>query len=221
MRGSFPSPEFAQTCKSAQIRIDKAKADLEALQSRLGKIQRNRDTLEVLGRNPDEEIKRTRGEIRTTEVELARARQALIHVFSDESTRSEVLRNTIWAAECLPQFEATKANLAKIGGLLRGISQEIAAFKSGAANVHHVSVTAFDAGIVEFNSLVAKFGAPGNYAVSSSSALVLTLQRAIVTALKSSGLEQAVDELRANIRLAPVGIKTGYVNPAFEGKRAE
>lgn len=219
MRESFPSPVFAQTCQSAQIRIDRAKVDLEVLQSRLGKIHRNREAVEVSGRNPDEEIKRTRDEIRTAETELAHARQDLVRLFSEESTRAEAVRSKVWEAECLPQVEAIKASLAKIVASLRGISQEIVALKSETANARPGSVTAFDAGIVEFNSLAAKFAAPGNYVVSPSSALVSTFQRAIVTAIKSAGLEQAVDELRAQLSLDPVGQKTGYVNPDYNGVR--
>jgi hypothetical protein len=220
MRDSFPSPLFAQTCQSAQIRIGKAKADLETLESRLGKIHRNREALEVAGRDPAAEIKRTRDEIRAAETELAHARQELVRVFFEESTRAEAARNKVWEAECLPLVEKTKANIAKIVAALREISQEIAALKSGAESVRSVSVATFDAGIVEFNSLAAKYGAPGNCTISPTSALVLTSQSAIAAVLKSGGLEQAVNELRASLNLDPVGLETGYVNPAFDGKSA-
>jgi hypothetical protein len=93
--------------------------------------------------------------------------------------------------------------------------------KSETANARSGSVTAFDAGIVEFNSLAAKFAAPGNFRISPSSALVATFERAIVAAIRSGGLEQAVNELRASLGLDPVGLKTGFVNPDYPGKSAQ
>ena|ERR1700723_803076 len=193
MQESFPSTNFAQRAESAQTRIVRGKADLEALELRLSKFERNREALEVGGKDPEAEIRRTRDDIGKVKIEIAHAHEAMQSLFSEERARFATLRSKIWAETCAEVVSTSATKLAAAATALRSISDAISDQKS---------LSQFDEGIKEMNRLVSLYRVPSNCGVSPSDGLESTLQGAVRSALASSGLDKALEELRVALKLA-------------------
>jgi hypothetical protein len=192
MQELFPSANFTQRAESAHARTTRAKVDLEALQSRLEKFERNRTGLELSGRDPDLEIRRVRDEIRKAETEIAHSQEAMRLLFSEERSRFTLLRQKIWTEQCAELVDASATKLTTAAAALRSISDAINA---------HKSLSDFDAGIVEINRLVSLFGLPGNCSLASSDGLTLTFQSAVRSAFANCGLAKAIEDLRVAVGL--------------------
>lgn len=194
MQESFPSINFAQRTQSAQTKIARFRADLEALELRLEKLGRNTETLEVAGKDPEAEIRRARADIAKVKIEIVHAQESLQAIFSEERSRFTLLRKQIWSEECADPVSTSTAKLVAAAAAVRSICTAINAVES---------TKSFDDGIAEFNRLALLFGLPGNFYLSPSDSLTLTFQSAVRSALANSGLVKAIEDLRVALKLDP------------------
>lgn len=198
MSESFPSPDFAQKVEAAQTRIDTAKGSLEELQNRLDKQRRNRESLELAGKNPDAEITRTRDEIKSAEIEVGRATEAMRLLFSDERGRHAPTRQEIWETKYVGLVRAGAAKLEALVSTLRLMSKELVALRASPA-ADTLSASTIDAGVAALNELVVKHRLPSNFLLDPKDSLAFCFQYAVRDALKKSELDAALKELREQL----------------------
>jgi hypothetical protein len=187
----FPSTGFAQRAAAAQTRITRFRADLEALELRLEKVGRNTEALELAGKDPAVEIRRTRDDIAKVKIEVARSQESLQLIFSEERTRFAAIRQKVWEETCAETASSSVTKLAMAAAAVRSICTEVGL----------KSTKALDDGIAEVNRLVGVYRLPNNLGVPSTNGLTITLENALRGALASSGLAEAIEDLRVALRL--------------------
>jgi HAMP domain-containing protein len=195
MSESFPSLSFARSAEAAAQRLENAKREVETLQERLAKFRRNREALEVSGKNPDDEIARTREEITAGELEVNRAKETLYAIFSEERERYVPTRQALWESSYLPLLTAASAELGALACTLRRMAEELAALKT-APVVGVASISALDFQVAAHNALVKQLGMPSNLAINPQESLSGPFEHGVRRVLAESELPGALRELR-------------------------
>jgi hypothetical protein len=203
----FPSPDFVQRADSAAQRLENAKREVETLQEQLAKFRRNREALEISGKNPDDEISRTRDEMARAELEVNRAKEATHSLFLEERERFAPARQDLWENLYLPIVTTAAGQFTAAVVTLQRMSRELAALEeppiAGSA-----SISALDADASAHNALVAKFRMPSNMAINPRDSLAAPFEHAVRQMLAKSNLVAALKELHRCLGLEdqPQGI---------------
>jgi hypothetical protein len=216
---SFPSPDFVSNAAAGQARVEKAKSDLESLQERLPKLQRNREALEVAGKDPAAEIARTRDEIKSAEVELNHAREAMFVLFSEERERYAAARQDLWTRSYLDCVQTADKQFSELTSTLRRMSQELSALKAPPI-AGTVSIPTLDRALLAHNAMVTKYKLPSNLSLDPRDSLAFAFEHAVRNVLANSGLELAFTELRVQLNLEPLKSSAQHAG-ALDPREAE
>jgi hypothetical protein len=195
---AFPSENFALTISAAQKKIDDLKLEHAALARKVELTTQSRAVIELSGGDPDSELRRLRGEIANNERAQVAARQEIQQRFEDARNSHAIARQSVWETRYVETVQTTTTQVAALVSTLRRMSQELAALKS-APVAGIVTASTIDAGVATHNELVAKHKLPSNLLIDPSNSLAFCFQHAVREALKQSGLEAAIKELRENL----------------------
>jgi hypothetical protein len=195
---AFPSPTFQAELRSAAKRIDKSRAEIEALQERLPKLRRNSEALEVAGQDPKAEIAKTTAQISEAETDLSSAKDSLCSLFAGEKNRYYAIRQRLWERVYLDSIETTTAQVALLCSALRKISDQLAGLKLPPVD-DTVSSSTLDAGVATLNALVAEHKMPSNHLIDPSTSLAFSFGHALREMLKTSDLDAALKKIREDL----------------------
>ena len=211
---AFPSPTFKTEVHSAAERIDKIRADLESLQEYLLKQRRNREALDLAGKDYVAEISKTVVKIAEVERELDRARDSMHLLFSAERERHAVERQKLWELVYFELIQAANVQFASLVSTLRKMSEQLVGLKSEPV-AGTVSSSTLDAGVAVLNALVAEYKLPSNLLIGHGSSLSFSFRHAIREMLKTTDLDAALKELRQHLESLDTNKPVSQFDPAF------
>jgi hypothetical protein len=194
----FPSPTFQTQVRSAAERIDKIRAEIEALEVLLPKLRKNRDAVELSGKNPDEEIRTTGAQITEAERELSRAKDSMSALFSAERERHGAARQRLWEAVYLDSVHTATTQIASLVLTLRKMSEQLVELKA-APVIGAPSASTLDADAAAHNVLVVQHKLPSNCLINPGESLSFCFQHAVREILRHSDLDAALKKLREDL----------------------
>lgn len=210
----FPSTAFRTKAKALTQKLTELRARYDELSKKLALIQKNGDVLRIQDVDPVEKGLEITREIKNIESAISGVRSETAQLFAAEYQRYESVKNVIWQQVCKKVVLPHQHTLRETAEKVRKMSEAFSAYFQPQTSADASNATSlidnFERGIATFNAAVAESGAPGGNHIPANDSIRGTIDHALKTNIRESGLEKAINELRDALRLDPMKLLGGF-----------
>ena len=167
----FPSSEFLQKVDTLRTHKKGLKEEIEKVERKHHLARKNREVLELEGKDPSQVIKELELELKSLQRQAEGMRSESYNMFSAEFNRYKTLQAEIWKGYYEQTIRPRKDRLAAAEQQLETIFSELADALVGtpAQDAEMLeAINGLDAGITSFEELRKEFGAAGNFRLSQN-----------------------------------------------------
>lgn len=209
----FPSSGFAAKANSLRENFASLCAKRDELNEKIKLAEQNVDFYKLQNLDPAAEVRKIRLELNGVEGKISAIRSDINDFFIAERKRHDKIKQALWCQLFEQIVRPYEAKLRETAETLRRVSEAFETYLAPEATDAPGAVSSIaklEEGIAVFNAALAESGASAGNRILASDSIRGTLDHALRQNIRDSHLEEAINSLRAVLRLDPAKLLGGF-----------